>query len=410
MQLMNNSSMSERAGDGALIGFIALGGALLTWHLANLFPSEFFGSIDLWFGADQNRVLSNMSELASNHERTKVHPIFSLLFYPPTRGLMEIGIEPLAAARFILAVSAAASVSAIYATVRLLSLKRLEAAQICLAYVGSASFIFWSGLVETFPFGGLTVALVILISVLKPTNAVPWVVGSAASLAITVTNWSIGILTSFYQLSWRRFILVNASALLVVVAGALVQKTIFPSSTFFLSPNAVSEEKNFLLAAKSTPDFFWQVTARAAGFWHHTGISPKTRLVTFQRGSRIKKTVISAGLRSISVLSTVALASWIVMLCLGFWAVVQRNDLHSITVPISMFLGFQMVLHIVYGDAPFLYSMHFLPAMIIVSAIGFLGPLPAWSRIATIAFIISAGISNYMHFRGGVELLRSGAF
>jgi hypothetical protein len=38
---------------------------------------------DIWLGVDIARVFDNMTSRGSNHYRLKVHPLFSLIAYPP---------------------------------------------------------------------------------------------------------------------------------------------------------------------------------------------------------------------------------------------------------------------------------------------------------------------------------------
>jgi hypothetical protein len=82
---------------------IVLGGALAL--LAATLSLTLWGQVgdaiidrqlqNFWFGADSPRVFENLTERLSDHYRTKVHPLFSLMVAMPTIGLIKVvGLTP----------------------------------------------------------------------------------------------------------------------------------------------------------------------------------------------------------------------------------------------------------------------------------------------------------------------------
>ncbi len=61
---------------------------------------------DLWFDADTQRVFDNLTDRYSDHYRTSVHPLASLLLSTPTIILKNLGLPPELAARLVLALGA----------------------------------------------------------------------------------------------------------------------------------------------------------------------------------------------------------------------------------------------------------------------------------------------------------------
>ena len=53
-----------------------------SYYLSTQAPGAVYTRYDVWFGADIPRVVANMTDVASDHFRTKVHPVFSFLILP----------------------------------------------------------------------------------------------------------------------------------------------------------------------------------------------------------------------------------------------------------------------------------------------------------------------------------------
>jgi hypothetical protein len=376
-----------------------------TFYLAGLFPSEVYSVADIWFGADQSRVLPTVITHASDHYRTKVHPIFSLLMLPFGSAFTSLGLASLTAAKLLLAVCASASVGLLHITVRQLGLGRFDSLLICLVYMASASFIFWSGLMETFPVAALSVAAMVCIAAINPAGMFAWFLGSAGTLAITTTNWSLGVVAAYFHLSQPRFLQVTIGALMAVMMLAGVQKLLLPTAILFYSPSVIHMESVNLHVPHTLRGLVQQIVARGANFWLHTGVSPKPRLYKSGITPEEKATITSSGLRTVSSLSLVALGSWTSLLGLGMIGAAYNKTQIPLTPTLASFLAIQMCLHMFFGDAPFLYSMHFLPAMIVLSAYGFLGPFAELTRGAAVTFVITGALSNYLHFKEGIGLL-----
>jgi hypothetical protein len=62
-----------------------------------------------------------------------------------------------------------------------------------------------------------------------------WLLASAASLRITVTNWMAGLAAAWRGLGWRRTIGVSVGALAMVTVLWGVQRLYFPTIQFFVS-------------------------------------------------------------------------------------------------------------------------------------------------------------------------------
>ena len=84
---------------------------------------------DIWFQADQPRVVSAMTDPDSTwHDRTSVHPLFSLLSSPLMRALTSSGVDPLQAGRGMMAACGFLTAAFLLLALRGLGLPRAAAA------------------------------------------------------------------------------------------------------------------------------------------------------------------------------------------------------------------------------------------------------------------------------------------
>src|SRR5262249_13193553 len=149
--------------------------------------------------------------------------------------LIFFGFDPIVAARILLSIAGAVSGMCLHLVYRAIGLQRHDSILAHLAFLSSSAFIFWFGLIETFPLPAPPISFMIWIAAVTPRIWV-WIVGTAATLAINTTNWSLGLLASYFGNNRIRFIVINACAFFLVFFLAVVQKRLMPSSGLFFSP------------------------------------------------------------------------------------------------------------------------------------------------------------------------------
>src|SRR3546814_4606365 len=59
-----------------------------------------------------------------------------------------------------------------------------------------------------------------------------WIVASAASVAMLITNWGLGLAAAFFRLPFRQFLLVSGGAFLLVSAVSAVQMKLLHRAAF----------------------------------------------------------------------------------------------------------------------------------------------------------------------------------
>ena len=205
-----------------------------------------------WFESDVDENLQVMSDRAAQSGRAKVHPLFPLVAYPVTYGIMSIGkLPPLEAVFAVNALTAGLWLVTFYAINRLVDCRRLDSLLFTGLAATSGAALFWFIVPETYPIGSLTILLSLLVVALARRRRVPdwcFVLASAATLSITVTNWMAGLISTAVRRSPRRAIALSLTALVIVAGLAAAERLIFfRTKGFFASPGGYALYKGYLL-------------------------------------------------------------------------------------------------------------------------------------------------------------------
>ena len=112
-----------------VIAMTAFAGAALFYVATSIdIPFDFGGSNNVWFRADINRIYGVMTNRTHvYHYRAKVHPLFSLITYPPVKIMRELSINPVVAVKIVFSAVAMLSLGTMYALLRLIGCRRLDA-------------------------------------------------------------------------------------------------------------------------------------------------------------------------------------------------------------------------------------------------------------------------------------------
>ncbi|AKJ31073.1 hypothetical protein [Caldimonas brevitalea] len=354
----------------------------LAWVLALTAPDRLFAPETLgyrsnagnvWFQSDVLRVLQDMSDRQADHPRAVVHPLFSLLTLPVVTALQWLpGVDARAAAALFSAATAAATVALLYLTLRRLGRQRAEAALLCALLCASAGWLFFYTVPEAFQLGGLTIMLALYVAAAPPAASprreqirVWWV--SAATLAVTLTNWMFGWLLALGRLRPLAAAAVTAGALAAVAAGAGLQHQLLPNLPGF---GSLGGETSFMLKEEAGGPL-----AVAKVFWFDTVVAPRPDLTgpnPHWQALSFQHSPLGSG----SPLAWPALALWAALLALGLLRVCRRGALPPgfRLVLVGGLVG-QWALHAVYGEETFLYALHFLPLLVVLASLAF--DLPA---------------------------------
>ena len=364
-------------------------------------------AFDVWFDADLYRVFSNMTERSSDHYRTRVHPIFSLIAFPPIHLLsQELSLEPIAAVRCAISIVAGAWLATLFSLLRVLGCRRADAVLLSLLGTISASAVFWFIVPETYQFGSLSILLALGFVALTEHRQFSslWYVGiSALTLSITTTNWMAGILLTFVNFSKQKALQITVNAFCLVVLLWGVQKALFPSAEFFLG---VQEEKKYI------PPFDPAGPIHVfKSFVAHTIVMPaidateNTRRLSRWPMLSIQSSIPGSG----SAWGAIAVIAWTALLALGIWGFFAYRRHIKLRIVLALTLLGQLLLHAIYGTETFLYSLHFLPLLILLAAFSTFTRARPIALLLTAILVVTAGTNNFIQLSKAAEIVDASA-
>jgi hypothetical protein len=358
---------------------------------------------DVWFEGDPARVFSNMTDRGGAHYRSNVHPLFSLIALTYTYICSSLlHLSKLEIVRVSIASAAAIWITLLYALLRILGCRKPDSALLSLVGATSAAAVFWTAIPETYLLGSVTVIAVLITSAFAERRAVPpWldVAMAAGALAITVTNWMVALASLATRHRLKPAIQLASNSFVAVVLLMGIQKYVVPSSVFL-----------FDLHGEGKAIVRPEPLATLKVFFLHTMVLPDFRL-TPQAGSSLwpQLTIQHANNWQLSHWGPLALAAWLTLLVAGAWTYATMKALRRFRLTVVIALTGQFALHLVYGSETFLYSLDWLPLLIVIAA------LPSQTRLrplvlsAASIFVISAIQHNYAALELALVTLASSA-
>ena len=361
---------------------------------------------DAWFHTDTPRVFDDMAVYEGEHYRTNLHPLFVIIALPPVYALKTaLSLEPVTAVRIVIATVAALWLSSLLILLRLIGCRRFDAALFSILAASSASAIFWFVIPESYPFGSLTMLLALdLVALAQYRKLSQWwyVVVSALTLGITLTNWMVGILATIVNHRPKQSVLITLKAFGLVAVLVVVQKAIFPifNAGFLNITTILGEGKStgILLPESGGP------AEVVKCFIFDTMVIPGINIVEnlkFPAWSRMSIQLSSPG--SGSLWGSVAVLLWIALLSLGLWGFFSIRKHLQLRVVLGITLVGQLTLHILYGGETFLHSLHFLPFLIVLAALSTLTRARLVALLLAGTLVLSAGVNNGLQFRQAIE-------
>ncbi len=388
-----------------LVTLVVTIGCLL---IARSLPSFLFQSMDFWFEADTLREISNMTRVHDDHYRTSVHPLFSLITFVPVYLVKHgLSVSPLRAVLLVSGLVAGLWGGTLYLLFRLLGCRVFDAVLFTSLGLCSAASLFWLPIPNSYSWGSwsIVLALVLLLSAEQRTfGAAAYVAASALTLSFTVTNWMAGLLVSLARWPWRQAIQISVNALCLVVLLWGVQKFIFPSSEFFIGHRAESSFINHPQAGG--------FSNRAASFVFHSLVAPSVRFMkddayaqakadAFRLSDRLTFQFSTPG--SAGWLGRLAVVLWSALLLNGFWRMVVSDRQLRFRLVLGGLLLFEFVLHLLYGEETFVYSLNFLPLLLAVAAFGAVGSDRRVVMTLTALLLGCVSINNWEQFQAAAH-------
>lgn len=385
-------------------------GCVIGWVGTQSFDLHIFSFYDIYFESDPPRVLASMTDRWSDlQSRSHVHPVFSLVTFPIVRLFMAFGLTPLAAAQTFCILCAGLSAGLAWLALQGITRDRVFAAVSTGVFLSSAAFIHWGAFVDTYAVASVGLAAMLVAIARLPERPIwLWVLASAGTLAITTTNWMLGLAGALMRLGLRRSLQVAVLALALVTCLAGFQLLAFPHSRLFLDPRAAGEEARFTQVEREAKGFApWTPLENIRSVLLTTAVAPppvvtqvlvdetaREHGLTNQHGSRL----------SLGWPGLAATAAWVVLLAGGLWGAILDQRGRDVAFALAAFLAGQMCLHAVYGEITFLYSLHFALTLTGLVAFGAFTPARRFLLAAGLVFILCGGASNMAQLHNAAHL------
>jgi hypothetical protein len=276
----------------------------------------------------------------------------------------------------------------LFLVVRAVTPSRTEAVLFTALGATTAAALFWLAVPETYVFGSATILAALWLVVLaeqRPISEGWFVVVSAATLAVTVTNWAAGIVVTATRWPWRRTLQISVNALVVVLLLWSVQRVMIPRADFFVG---YSNEQRYLRRQEAGgPSRILTV------IFAHAIVMPPIQ--TKQKPGRGKvMSVQSAGLTEGNTLRRVALAAWFALLGVGLYGWLRHFRSSRLLRATAIVTAAEVSLHLLYGTETFLYALNLVPMLIVIAACGTRTRARGVVILLALTVLVCGGISN----------------
>ena len=339
--------------------------AICVLYLGNLhFNPDLSRKNDLYFGADCDRVLENLKDSNDRwtHYRDRLHPFFSIVAVTVAKVPAAVGISGKEFVFYRLFFGTFGAL--LFFALLYRETSPLQSFASLAMLLSTLSFRLFSTLPESFLFGFFTIMLALY---LARAGANPIAV-LIASMASATTNIALGVIHTWRSLtSFKQAVQIAVGFLTIAVLLAVIQRNMYPTSDYFFNVLAVKDETRYMTRALGALPF------RAFDFLFSGFAMPLDASLTppidspgewrafLAHGYWSKRATLAVAL-SIAGVAVLYLTSAFV-----FFANKRRGELSTL---LCGFFVFEFVFHMIYGesaygDSPFLFSLHFVPVIIL---------------------------------------------
>ena len=354
MQNTNNQSLIKYV-LAFLIPFIFL--LSLNWNADSAINS--YENMDMYFGADVARVIDNLEDNEKiSHYRDRTHPYFSIIAVTVSKAGVYLGIHNIAFPIYKLIFGTLGAF--LFWLFVYKNTNTMQAFASLALLMTTMSFRVWAAVPETFLFSFFTLMLALNLMQLK---AKPEFV-LLSTLAGTITNLFLGLMYLLLEYKNKTIILkILFSFILFAIITSIIQQSIYPTSTHFFDIFAHKEELRYVAKNLSSVqfrlyDFF------ISGFIVPLSSEIKLPITTASLWQEFFRVTILSSIEVI-ILTILTIITLAMVYLMALYAFIKSNHKSTISKSILIFIGFELILHLVYGDNPFLYSLNFTPLIII---------------------------------------------
>ncbi len=375
---------------------------------SQLIDPIFFSVSDVWFESDINRVFENMTDRNKSYAWGNTHPLFPTVGFLSTFLFQTIfHLQPITATRITVSTVSGLIVGTMFILFRLLGYKKIEAVLFSILASATAAARFWFVVPETFLFGGETILLILCIVALagyRKLSPCWYIAANIISASMTTTNWMAGIAATISGNRWKQWLKIFASALVIFILLATIQKIFFPTAALRAIFGPGSQ-----LDYVSLPSSSNGLLERYRTFFFHSIVMPSIQIINCSsvadRGQVMS--IQASGLGSGNWWGNVAIVAWVGLLVLGLYALFSLKQHPQFRFTLGLTLLGQLLLHSFHGFEIFLFSLHYAPSLVVLTSLSLLTRMRPVALGLALIVVVTAGINNALQFSNAIDILQN---
>lgn len=344
-------------------------GMLLTYNY------DFSNDLNLIFGMDTKRVITDITQIYANHYRADVHPLFILFVQPIYMIINGIVLNKQLAIIIITSFVSSLSVLLINKILNNSGKNKKINIIISLIYLFSFSNIIFTATPETYNFSALSLLLLWYYYIHKKdkynkySNIILIVLG-ILSFSFTITNVSIFCIVLLLLLIEKKINIKKAIKICVLITIAATvlnvgQKIIWNNTPLYFK-TSIKSEKNLY----SSKDSIIKKSINVIKNDYLNPIISSNIHLEIDNGSTYNNKNYSLQFNNQGILKIMLLIIFYIFTGILYIKNFKRNK--TINIGLTLSIAFNTILHLVYGNnESFLYSLHFLYLIILLFGINY---------------------------------------
>jgi len=380
-----------------------------------------FDHLDQLFDADLGTWAIALTRPHGPHGLNLVHPLIPLLLLPWGTALRELlrwcGVEMagLLAAGLLCALAGGAAVGVFRLLLERLGVGATRARAFTLAFALSASQIVFSSVPESYAFSALSLVLVFWTSASPRRSPAARLAAGVFSFGVTATNL---VAIALAQLDWRcfgrrapgvaaRFV---GGVVLVAAALAVLQQALFPGArAFFLFGGALGSGYTSSFVSPASLHELGERTATVATHLVFVGIVAPRVAVDEASRPRVSLDFRASPIPAFRPAGALHAVLWSVLVARALWRLRRdEREARGVSIALLGWLAFVGVLHLFFGLSLFLYSGHWVFALVALTAAGLDAPSAGGvgERLIDAAIVLSVALEAVANASLVADVLR----
>lgn len=359
------------------LGFTALY-LMLGWRMADTLVYDYNG---LLFQTDTVEVAEDITEFQTrNHGDTNVHPLF-VLFVNPLGVFLSSFLPTTIAVIVINTLFGTLIIWAAYSCFIQMGLPLYQSALWTILTGCTATNLLFVSIPERHIMASFSITLLCLFCVKYPARVGKFVWVGLITFGITITNFlQCGILffaslfndndrpENTFKFVVQKTIKFGLITLSIAVVLSLIQKWIWPDTRYFFIPNVFVEETAFFRITRTPAQTLNELAELGAHLFVFNIAAPLS--IIDLDGKFTPLTLSIKSLSSLGPIGLMALAGWSLVLLLSFNLIFFRrhNKWFWLQMGIIACLLFNSIMHMIYGDDFFLYTVNWTFLIIALTA------------------------------------------